>query len=564
LDKDTQYEEMLSTLTEMTNSAGEKVFKLSNINGFFADENARLDILDNEVLTENSSGRLNIYSRTATKDLFTYTVTDGECLATAVSGASGEVVIPATNVDGVPITSFTCNSQNGITDLVMGENINSLEQNSFLFTKIAELYITNKVLNYTPKLYTDVTNKVAMRGSSKLEKIIVSVYNTCFSDFGCNVLVEVDANAIKLGSSQSIIPAHVALSSYKIENCAFVGCGIKNIDLPDGVTFGNDVFAASEMEEITLPASAEKVPYAGFSCCVNLKRVYLAEGITSVSNSAFFNCVSLEYVQIPSTMKSIAAQSFGRSNVSIFIFPEITGYMELNPFSGSNLKQIYLPKTIGLKDYTDPPLIGAYDQSPFRNMQNVIIYTNASEEEAVEIWGEYWNYCTSTTKCITVYNFVPEDGQTVDIALAKLNGYAIEGTVLTGYTGSDSVIIIPEGITDIGESVFASNTTITSLYCPTTLTKIGANAFSGCSALEYVKIYEGVTEVGENAFNGCTALVEFDSDSEITISASEKNIVEFYDSSDIVKDPYFVNIKKHISCLRDEIVLNKKKLLYFK
>ncbi|MBR6686032.1 MAG: leucine-rich repeat domain-containing protein, partial [Paludibacteraceae bacterium] len=70
----------------------------------------------------------------------------------------------------------------------------------------------------------------------------------------------------------------------------------------------------------------------------------------------------------------------------------------------------------------------------------------------------------------------------------------------------DGVGIIPEGVTEIGESAFWYRTSLTSVVIPEGVTAIGKEAFYGCSSLTSVVIPEGVTEIGEHAFYGCTSL----------------------------------------------------------
>ena len=48
--------------------------------------------------------------------------------------------------------------------------------------------------------------------------------------------------------------------------------------------------------------------------------------------------------------------------------------------------------------------------------------------------------------------------------------FVIENGVLTAYTGTDANVVIPEGVTKIGDRVFSENTTITNVSLPSTLT----------------------------------------------------------------------------------------------
>ena len=83
------------------------------------------------------------------------------------------------------------------------------------------------------------------------------------------------------------------------------------------------------------------------------------------------------------------------------------------------------------------------------------------------------------------------------------------GTI-TGYTGSDTDVVIPERIGGvkveaIGSAAFG-NSNITSVVIPEGVTSIGSSAFEGCDLLASVTIPEGVTSIDVYAFNYCDNL----------------------------------------------------------
>ena len=85
------------------------------------------------------------------------------------------------------------------------------------------------------------------------------------------------------------------------------------------------------------------------------------------------------------------------------------------------------------------------------------------------------------------------------------------------YTGTDTIIIIPQSIgghsvVEIGSNVFMDS--ITSVTLPDSVTSISSNAFSSCRRLTSITIHNSVTSIGYFAFSDCVSLTS------ITIPAS--------------------------------------------
>lgn len=85
-----------------------------------------------------------------------------------------------------------------------------------------------------------------------------------------------------------------------------------------------------------------------------------------------------------------------------------------------------------------------------------------------------------------------------------------EGFCKTGDNTNTALqeVILPEGITSIGERAFQSCTTLKSIQLPKKVTKIGKYAFINCRQLTNIQLPDGVTEIGEYAFSFCSTLEE--------------------------------------------------------
>ncbi len=120
----------------------------------------------------------------------------------------------------------------------------------------------------------------------------------------------------------------------------------------------------------------------------------------------------------------------------------------------------------------------------------------------------------------------------------ELPVFDIENGVLISYNAPDTSVVIPDGVTKIGERVF-HRSKLASVVIPDSVTEIGFSAFSctGLKSLELppgvrkiasfafarcpltaVEIPEGVEEIGDNAFYWCNLLTS------ISFPASVKKI----------------------------------------
>ena len=69
-------------------------------------------------------------------------------------------------------------------------------------------------------------------------------------------------------------------------------------------------------------------------------------------------------------------------------------------------------------------------------------------------------------------------------------------------------VIIPEGVSEIGEGAFSNCTSIKDIIIPNSVLSIGASAFQSCASLERVTIGTNVSNIGMSAFNYCNRLKE--------------------------------------------------------
>lgn len=80
--------------------------------------------------------------------------------------------------------------------------------------------------------------------------------------------------------------------------------------------------------------------------------------------------------------------------------------------------------------------------------------------------------------------------------------FQIERGILKQYIGTDSIVQIPDGVTEIGYRAFYGNHSVQTVILPEGVVKIGSQAFCGCDSLNEIVFPDSLRIVGWEAFVG--------------------------------------------------------------
>ncbi len=341
---------------------------------------------------------------------------------------------------------------------------------------------------------------------------------------------------------------------------AFAGCScLTSIAIPDSVTsIGESAFSGcSSLTSITIPDSVKNIYQRAFSGCDSLEDVHITDiakwceinfsyddsnpfcyaknlyvndvlttdlaipnGVTTISDYAFYGCSGLTSVTIPNGVTSIGSNAFyGCSGLtSVAIGSGVASIGNYAFYGCSGLTSVAIGSGVAS--------IGNYAFYGCSNLKDV--YYNGKFEDLIKIpgCGYSGNFCSATVHCtdITLLGW-GTCGNTVNWVLDDEGTLTISGEGEVSRNGnyrsfSEDIkkVIIEQGVTSIGEHAFIDCSNFTSVTIPDSVTSIGEYAFRDCDSLTSVTIPDSVTSIGEHAFYACDGLTS------VTIGSGVTNI----------------------------------------
>ena len=183
--------------------------------------------------------------------------------------------------------------------------------------------------------------------------------------------------------------------------------------------------------------------------------IIVPEGVTAIGVNAFAGCDNVRYIRLPSTLKEIWG-SVACAHVSRIVIPAGVKYISNRALGWKKLVEV---RNLSTCEIT----IGLDDNAPLR------VYSD----------GESW---LSTSKEGFV---IFDDGK---------------DKILVDYLGSQQDIVIPDGITKIGQFAFEDNDDVVSVSIPNSIEYIGEAAFIDCGNLKSIKMSSNIKEIDGNVF----------------------------------------------------------------
>lgn len=280
---------------------------------------------------------------------------------------------------------------------------------------------------------------------------------------------------------------------------------IKKVIIENGVTtIGNSAFSdCMFMTDAVIPEGITKIGESSFLNCSDLTTLTIPDGTTTIGSSAFRFCSELSSINIPSTVTGIGPEAFVACTAltQLTVSPQNPKYSSENGILYDKHKTTLLAYPSATGEFCIPEGITAISDYAFKECSNL---TGAVIPKGVTTIGSRAFAC-----CVQLTNVTIPEGVT------NIGSYAFSDClVLTDIT-------IPEGVTTINTASFSNCSQLTDITLPKSLKKIEDYAFVDCNNLTSITIPEGVTTIREYSFFDCSNLTN------VTLPESLTTIEEF-------------------------------------
>lgn len=267
---------------------------------------------------------------------------------------------------------------------------------------------------------------------------------------------------------------------------AFNGCRNLNGDLtlPDSVqTIGAGAFQGCEKlsGDLTIPDSVQTIGDSAFEFCTGLNgTLTLGKNLRTIGKKAFSGCAFTGSLTIPEGITEIAIGTFSSL------------YQSSGMFTG----KLTLPSTL--------KTIGA----------SAFSYTDFSGELLIpdgvtSIGANAFKECDGFGGLLSLPDSVKTVGESAFYQCEGFTGLKlpagltkIETLSFAFMAGLKTEVVIPEGVTEIGEGTFECSY-MPSVRLPSTLRKIEKQAFMYAHNLTKITLPDGLETIGDEAFDGC-------------------------------------------------------------
>ena len=292
---------------------------------------------------------------------------------------------------------------------------------------------------------------------------------------------------------------------------------------------------------------------SAFYNCNHLTSVVISYTVTTIGKGAFKNCSSLTSLLVGSGLEIIGDDAFyGCTGLTSITIPYSVTHIGKGAFNGMNLEAVFsfVEEPFVINGESD--ISGTFSTNTFQNAILFVPEGKTEKYKATEGWNCFVN--------ITEPSFYTPNVWGYDIAMKNADGVTIyykftndetELEVTSGDHFYSGVVNIPEEVTfmnktrkvsSIGDKAFQGGNEVTSVTIPNTVTSIGQEAFMYLQ-ISSIDIPNSVISIGDGAFMGCQYLTSVTIPERLT-SIGQAAFYEIYrieTVSSFIKEPFEIN-----------------------
>ena len=273
---------------------------------------------------------------------------------------------------------------------------------------------------------------------------------------------------------------------------AFRSCGnLKNIQFAQNALkeIRNEAFmGCNSIEKIEIPENVTTIAAYTFSNCRNLKEIKLPETLININSQAFAYCISLESITIPENVTNIGLEAFGGCAKLENIVLNTNKYIYQNGILMTNTE---IPQLIFISDVKLREVDTFSIPEGIENFSiNISAYTNI---KTIHI--------PQSLKQLTASS-IPKSVEKIELSEGNKN-FKVQNDCLYDYDmkelkvcyTKETEIQLYDKIERIKSNAFNLSTNLESITLPDSVIEIEANVFSGAQKLKNVYIGKNVSAI---------------------------------------------------------------------
>ncbi len=223
---------------------------------------------------------------------------------------------------------------------------------------------------------------------------------------------------------------------------------------------------------VSIPSSVTSIGDSAFYNCTNIFAVEIPNSVTSIGNSAFSNCRSLDTVSVSNNLSTIGEYAFW----------ECYSLSAINiPVSVDSIGRVAFAYCYNLPSITIPPSVSFIGDNAFIS-DSLIIYLG-------QLTGGPWG--AERAILYAEGDFLYADSTKSELGL---------------YTGHSSSVVIPNSVTSIWRRAFYENDSLRIVIISDSVTTIEEYSFYNCPNLTKVTFGSSVTNIYQYAFANCSLI----------------------------------------------------------